>query len=196
MTKSEFKITRRTLTIGLASCAVLVGTGCAVESTGSNEPVDSTVQNINELRSVSSVRSGMRVEVLGYRHAGDGGGGVFEFEPRQEQDIDDLGYVVRSDRSGQWRRIVGSSDVAVQWFGAVGDGAARDTEAVVAAAVVAAKLDRKVAVPAGLYRVDGLGQAIAAVEVAFVSEDAMNAKLVEQVTESGLDINYYPASYN
>lgn len=196
MTKSEFKITRRTLTVGLASLSVLVGTGCAVESSGSNESVHSTVQNINELRSVSSVRSGMRVEVLGYSHAGDGGGGVFEFEPRQEQEIDDLGYVVRSDRSGQWRRIIGSSDVAVQWFGAVGDGAARDTEAVVAAAVVAAKLDRKVAVPAGLYRVDGLGQAIAAVEVAFVSEDAMNAKLVEQVTESGLDINYYPASYN
>ena len=192
---ASMKITRRQLATGLTSAVVLVGTGCAV-STGSEEPVDSTVENINELRSVSDVRSGMRVEVLGYRHAGDGGGGVFEYEPRLDKEIDDLGYVLRSVHAGQWRRIVGSSDVAVQWFGAIGDGASRDTEAVLAAAVVAAKLDRRVVVPSGLYRVDGLGKEIAVADIAFISDDAINAKLIEQVTESGLDINYYPSSYD
>ncbi len=70
--------------------------------------------------------------VLGYHAKGDGGGGIFYWDPTSSA-ADDGGLVIEPNNhigNGRWLRMVTSPGVNVRWFGAKGDGIAIDTQAI------------------------------------------------------------------
>ena len=73
-----------------------------------------------------------RANVLGYYAAGDGGGGVFRFDPASAKD-DNGGTVLAPDvGSGRWLRVY-SGALNLRWFGAKGDGSTDDSDAILRA---------------------------------------------------------------
>ncbi|MGO1074602.1 glycosyl hydrolase family 28-related protein [Inquilinus sp. CA228] len=67
--------------------------------------------------------------VLGYHRPGDGGGGQFYWDAKSEAP-EDGGLAFRGSASaGRWIRLAKGA-VDVRWFGALGDGATDDTDAV------------------------------------------------------------------
>jgi hypothetical protein len=140
----------------------------------------------------------MKVRVLGFADAADGGGGVFVFESASSQkkaEVDDVGYVVRGEASqGLWQRVANSNLVSVKWFGAKGDSVHSDTSAVATAASVANRLNGDVFVPTGRYRVDGIGRQLNVNEVRMVTDSMEDTpELVELVPSSGLTLTHYPS---
>lgn len=195
---------RRDFTLGICAAAGSVMLGCAVsgedEATGvDGQATELTVENVAQMRRISGARTGMRVRILGFAERGDGGEGVFTFQSQSDKlsaVADDVGYLVRGSGSpGWWQRVTDSKDVSVKWFGARGDGSHSDTEAVGAAATTAARLDGRVMVPEGTYRIDGLGRKVCLARVPFATDSAAhNPVLLEQVPSTGLTISYYPIS--
>lgn len=101
---------------------LLVATGLALE-----------VPTIADLRKLSTkdLPNGSCANVLGYYGPGDHGGGSFQLD-RSLHAADELGLVEAEDGGGGWKRM-GSSSVAVEAFGAKGDGKTDDTAAINAA---------------------------------------------------------------
>jgi hypothetical protein len=103
--------------------------------------------------------------VLGYNHLGDGGGGAFFWDGSFNVDLniwpngEDGGTVIRPNglqpsQAGRWRRIF-SGGVSVKWFGAVGDGATDDTDAIQTAENAVAAVGGIVFFPPGIYIING-----------------------------------------
>jgi hypothetical protein len=63
----------------------------------------------------------------GFWSAGDGGGGLF-FLDRTSTESDNYGTIVPCVSGGRWKRIY-SGPLNVKWFGAMGNGASSDTDA-------------------------------------------------------------------
>jgi hypothetical protein len=195
-------LTRRQAALGVCATGVLlVSAGCAVNSTEGNaskEESDLSVDNIEQLRNLSGAQ-GLRVYVAGFTKPADGGEGVFAYVPASRLSVvaDDVGYLVKSvDGAGWWQRQTSTKDVSVKWFGAAGDGAHDDAAAVSTAAEVATRLQGRVFVPSGTYKVDGIGGRVAMANLAITTEAQGFARLSEFVATTGRTINYYPSSVN
>jgi hypothetical protein len=90
------------------------------------------VGSMTELRALVPVGAGQTAILLGYYVAGDGGGGVFHWAP-SDVTPEDGGVVIDDDlHTGRWKRVF-DGPVSVRWFGARGDGATPDTQAIQAA---------------------------------------------------------------
>lgn len=89
-----------------------------------------TIADLRRL-STKDLPDGSRVEVLGYYAPEDHGGGEFRLD-RSMHGADEPGLIKAEDGGGNWRRM-GSSSVAVEAFGAKGDGKTDDTAAINAA---------------------------------------------------------------
>lgn len=187
-------LTRRQAAFGFCATALLIGTGCAVQSNDesiSKGEASLTVDNVEQLRAVAGTH-GLTVAVLGFATPGDGGGGLFTFKASAVI-TDNVGYAIKS-ANGVWERQMSSKDVSVKWFGAVGDGSHNDADAVAMATRVALALKGRVFVPNGLYKVDGVGKQVSLAKVSLTTDS--QAKLADLVTETGLTINYYPSLAN
>jgi pectate lyase-like protein len=192
-------LSRRQIALGVCAASVLlVSAGCAVNTEGeaSKGQADLSVDNIEQLRNLRDAQ-GLRVYVAGFERPGDGGEGVFVLVPssRSSTVVDDVGYLVQGT-AGVWQRQSSTGDVSVKWFGAKGDGAGDDTIAVSTAAEVAARLQRRVFVPAGTYKVDGIGSRVALASIPLTTDSQDIAKLAEFVPQTGRTINYYASSVN
>jgi hypothetical protein len=178
---------------------MLLGAGCA--SHGAGESVGEghahlTVTNVAELRSVRAT-PGFRVAVLGFEVVGDGGEGVFVLKSRSDVvvETDDIGYIIKgNDPSTRWERELTSKDVSVKWFGARGDGSTNDQLAVGTAVRVAQRLQGRLYVPAGQYKVDGVGKRASLSSVSITTDVGAAAKLSEFVPATGRTIIHYPTS--
>lgn len=84
---------------------------------------------VTDLRN-SVPKLSVAVDVHGYSSAGDGGGGLFWYDPNSK--LTDNGGTVIKTSVGCWLRIY-TGPVSVKWFGAKGDGIANDTAAIQAA---------------------------------------------------------------
>lgn len=184
-----------------ATGVLLASAGCAVKSTGENTSTgeaDLSVDNIEQLRSLQGT-PGLKVYVAGFHSLGDGGEGLFSFTAASRPAIvaDNVGYLVQaSDGSGWWQRQTSSNDVSVKWFGASGDGAHDDTEAVATAAEVVTQLQGRLFLPTGVYKVDGIGTRVAVSNLSMSTDSQAIAKLAEYVPSTGRTISYYPTSVN
>jgi pectate lyase-like protein len=114
---------------------------------------------IANLRSLTPGTTGGATAIFlkGYWTPGDGGGGMFFWDPAQAKASDDGGTVIAPTgvTKGCWMRLL-EGQISVRWFGAKGDGATDDTRAI-QAAVDVAQAERKdariakVVLPAGQY---------------------------------------------
>ena len=95
--------------------------------------------------------AGSTVCVLGHSRPGDGGGGLFHWQP-ESTSAPDHGLVIgrRADGRGRWHRVV-SEPINVRWFGARGDGA--DATEALQRALQAASEGGTVYLPSGSYHV-------------------------------------------
>jgi hypothetical protein len=102
--------------------------------------------------------------VLGYHVPGDGGGGLFWWDP-ECRDADNAGTIIASDpipASGRWRRMV-DGPLSIRWFGAKGakDIASADNEDIVTTAAINTALsvagpNNAVYIPPGIYVVSNI----------------------------------------
>jgi hypothetical protein len=103
--------------------------------------------------------------LLGYNAPGDGGGGAFFWDSSFNVDLniwpngEDGGTVIKPSalqpsQAGRWRRIF-SGGVSVKWFGAVGDGATDDTDAIQTAENAVAAVGGIVVFSPGTYIING-----------------------------------------
>lgn len=110
----------------------------------------------------SSTASAIGAEVViarGCVSVGDGGGGIFYWDPKSTA-ADDGGLVIQPSgvTTGRWKRIVGGP-LNVRWFGALGDGRTDDTVAIQRALDIVQggtqpyARGNTVTVPTGTYRV-------------------------------------------
>jgi hypothetical protein len=115
-----------------------------------------TVLSIAALKAlpVTGLTVSSTVEVLGYYAEGDGGGGIFRYDPLATA-ADNGGTVIApTSGSGRWLRDLNSNQINVLWFGAkrddTGNQAAAVNAAITAAAVGGA--GGSVYIPKGTYR--------------------------------------------
>lgn len=89
-----------------------------------------TIANLAALRAFVYSPGNEVVFVEGYSSTGDGGEGLFFWESASIQDDNDGTIVkVSSVATGRWKRDF-SDAVSVKWFGAIGNGATDDTDAI------------------------------------------------------------------
>jgi len=77
-----------------------------------------TINNIFDLKNVNITEN--IIYLTGYYEINDGGGGVFIWD-QSSNDYEDLGVTIISNlsSSGRWKRLINSSLVNVNWFGAI-----------------------------------------------------------------------------
>jgi hypothetical protein len=119
--------------------------------TGSATGAPVKVATITALKAVAVARmsSGQQVEIAGYYLAGDGAGGVFQYNSGSSASDNGGTIIAPTSGSGRWLRVY-SSDINVRWFGAKGD-ASQDDSPYIQAAISAGS---KVFIPSGTYRCD------------------------------------------
>lgn len=107
------------------------------------------IETINELTKIDPDDTGF-LQVAGYHHPGDGGGGMFRWDPKNGRQPD-LGMVLKAKaKHGRWIRDY-SGAIDVRWFGAKGDGG--DATFALQSALTAAKGGGSVYVPSGQYTI-------------------------------------------
>ena len=118
------------------------------------------VHAISDLKAVSvaDLNTNDHRWVLGYRSAGDGGGGLFRYNAGSSV-ADDAGLTIAPNTgAGRWERVWKRGCLDVKWFGASGAGsdtAANDQSAFAHAIAAANRLGASVYIPAGNYYVTG-----------------------------------------
>jgi len=107
--------------------AVLTEKGAACQASSATVP--DSVPNLSALRQVPAPQKSLARHVMGYRTPGDGGGGVFVWDPKYSPDPlappDDGGtYILPQGAApasvGRWRRQF-TGALNAKWFGAMGD---------------------------------------------------------------------------
>lgn len=83
--------------------------------------------------SVTGLGSASTVSVLGYYVEGDGGGGLFRYDPSSSATDNGGTVIAPNSGSGRWLRVLASGPISVRWFGAKGDGATNDAPPIQAA---------------------------------------------------------------
>ncbi len=136
-------LSRRHTLLGLAALAAVAGPRAARAQSGA--PAYAT--NLDALRRLAPTGA-EPVFLQGAAAANDGGGGWFVWQAESAA-TDDGGCVVatESSASGRWHRLY-HGPVDVRWFGARGDGAADDSDALQRAVTH----HSDVYMPAGVYR--------------------------------------------
>jgi len=119
-----------------------------------------SVNNHNDLKNLLPADS-MVVIMEGFYSPGDGGGGIFYYDPLSTK-VDNIGTVVQAQsnpNAGRWIRLF-QDDINVKWFGAKGDNINDDTQAIQAAidAVEAhptliTNVAGTVIIPVGFYKI-------------------------------------------
>ncbi len=95
--------------------------------------VNRVVDSVSALRSISKLTY-TRVFVSGYYAAGDGGGGIYSFNPSDVTSTDNGGNVIVASDGGRWF-LSNSGSISVKQFGAKGDGATDDSASILAAVI-------------------------------------------------------------
>ncbi len=132
---------RRNIILTAGAAAGLLAAGGITKADPSNQPLE-TVANYAALRSLPTAGAGTAVQVLGANAPGDGGDGIFFWDPNSPPAgalNDNIGVVLQSSASttGVWRRAgfellatpnraqtdTGPIALNVKWFGLVADGA-------------------------------------------------------------------------
>jgi hypothetical protein len=109
------------------SVIVLTAAAMAVSLGGrTSDAADSdaaTVKTIAQLAAQMGLAPSALVRVEGYRAPGDGGGGLFRYEPDSRLTADGGAVVKLESAPGRMIRVVDpDEDVFAEWFGAYGDG--------------------------------------------------------------------------
>ena len=112
-----------------------------------------TFDNIAQLKLNSNMG---RVDVLGYSYVGDGGGGVFYWDPVSIEP-DNGGTIIQATgiSTGRWKRDI-TDTINVKWFGATGHGIIDDTIAIKNASLVL-ESNMTLFFPNGIYTISHLG---------------------------------------
>ena len=85
--------------------------------------LEATFATIADLRAATGLARNALVKVDGYHQPGDGGGGLFRYEPNGSQPADGGAVLKLHNGSGQLLRVVDpEQDAYAEWFGAYGDG--------------------------------------------------------------------------
>src|ERR1700752_3959488 len=110
----------------------------------------SSGDTISELK--TQPESSRCVLVLGYDVPGDGGGGVFYWDPASSEDEDGGRIIQPATRAeGRWKRLP-EAFVNVKWFGAKGDGVTNDTTAFQRASrMINSNGGGRIVIPPGIY---------------------------------------------
>ena len=94
-----------------------------VRSAAAADAMTETVATIADLAAVKGLVSNAKVRIAGYRTPGDGGGGLFRYDPDNQQAADGGAVVKLAHAPGRMIRVVDSEqDAFAEWFGAYGDG--------------------------------------------------------------------------
>jgi hypothetical protein len=106
------------------------------------------LNNIADLRAVTSPTNEQKMYVMGYYAPGDGGGGLFYYESASTE-ADNNGTIIKPTSvtgAGRWKRadVVSSIYVNARWFGVRGNGTTVDTTDVRAAFNYAASVNKVV----------------------------------------------------
>jgi hypothetical protein len=94
-----------------------------------------TVLSVAALKAlpVTDLTTSTAVNVLGYYAEGDGGGGIFRFDPLASAADNGGTIIAPTAGSGRWLRDLVPGPLNVKWFGARGNGVANDAPAIQAA---------------------------------------------------------------
>jgi hypothetical protein len=158
---------RRALFLSLLGLGAVGAAGCVAQAADNQEPLGRTTEALwfgqptlfntigtagepLELRTVMLNNSNFAV-AAGFWVPGDGGGGVFFWDPSSVE-ADDGGTVIKviGITTGRWKRVY-SGPLNVRWFGAKGDGVADDGAAITAALGCVRAIGGAVYLPQGTY---------------------------------------------
>lgn len=89
------------------------------------------VDNISALKAIDKTKF-TKAQVLGYYTKGDGGGGVYWFDPSDTASADNGGTIIVATDGARWK-LAQAGNVTVRQFGAKGDGVTNDAPAIQAA---------------------------------------------------------------
>jgi hypothetical protein len=141
-------MTQRRNVVALTALATLLSAGAHGQSP--KNVATTAVRTIRDLQELTPPAIETIAVVAGYHAPGDGGGGMFVWQPGVT-DKPDGGLVVgpvRTGQPGRWRRVH-DGPISVRMFGAKGDGSTDDTAAIQTAFDVAAGAE--VRIPAGTW---------------------------------------------
>jgi lysophospholipase L1-like esterase len=114
--------------------------------------------NVTLLRTLDPTISGQKVAVGGFTSDGDGGGGQWFYDTSDTTSADNGGMVVVTAQGKRWKRIIQNGWIALEAFGAKGDGIANDVAAINNALVASAASGLLVRGRVGAtYRVQSVG---------------------------------------
>ncbi len=116
------------------------------------------VDNVADLRRLNGA-AGDTIALTGYYAAGDGGGGLFRWDPTSTSGDDDGTIIVPTSPRGRWVRFDEGAP-NVRWWGAKGDNVTDDTAAIQAAIDYLGSAGGAVYFPNGVYKVTGTGLSI------------------------------------
>lgn len=113
-----------------------------------------TVQTISALKAIAMPVANEVYQVLGYSAQGDGGGGEFYWDSSDTTSAENGGTIFIAS-TGRWKRLY-SGELNVRWFGAKGDNAADDFDAINKCILYAQQVftaGGKLLFPRGVYRI-------------------------------------------
>jgi len=165
---------------GAAKLVVQSAAGVQIDTSDPVYPVQSTVSVVvgseagvtvetwADLMLIESDTDFSICTMLGFNEPGDGGGGVWYWDSASTATVN-IGTVVKPTATvgaGRWLRIFDNAQINAKWFGAVGDGATDDTDAI-NAAITATLIDyaevdsakfftRTLLIPPGEYSVSSV----------------------------------------
>ncbi len=100
-----------------------VGVGTYAPAAAQPPPAARTFETIAELCAAEGLSGGAQATVKGYRTAGDGGGGLFRYDPDSKLPADGGAVLAPTHAPGRLLRCVDpEEDACAEWFGAYGDG--------------------------------------------------------------------------
>lgn len=109
------------------------------------------ISSVTALRGADKNAASKFANVLGYTNPGDGGGGLYFLDAADTSSLDNGGTIIVATDGGVWK-LISSSQVSVKVFGAIGDGASNDTDAIQRATYYCSLVKTPLVFPAGTYK--------------------------------------------
>ncbi len=110
--------------------------------------------SVTQMRKYNPGPNKVSVLLKGYFYSGDGGGGMFYWDPDSELEHDGGLVIAPNDtKVGRYIRICESDYRNVKWFGAVGSGSSNDTDAILNAIASLPASGGTIRFPGGTYNV-------------------------------------------